>query len=299
MEKLIIGVDLGGTNLSAALCAPRKGKIVGEILRGSHNGDFLSVVLENIQKLTKNRPEDGLVTGLGIGCAGLVDTDKGRVIRSNNLNIVDYPLVRELEDRTGLPCRLYNDVEAAAFGESRFGAGIGASDNLVVFIGTGIGARFVHEGEILRGARGLSGEMGQMRVNISSNDSRTLESLCSRKALSKIISGSTTALGYEEIKAGTAYKNALRKATQTFSVQLVNQVFFLDPGRIILGGGCVEHLPDFFEEVVEYTKYYQLSERPCPEIVRACMGNRAAIIGAASLTYRDLYWLTSSEADLS
>jgi glucokinase len=285
MKELSIGVDLGGTNVSAALCVPSKGKLVGDVLRGSHNGDFLSVVLGNIQRLTKNRPEDTRVTGVGIGCAGLVDTDKGRVITSNNLSIADYPLVRELEDRTGLPCRLYNDVEAAAFGECRFGAGTGKGDSLIVFIGTGIGARFVHKGKILQGARGLSGEMGQMRVNISSNESRPLERLCSRKALSKIVSGSTTALSYDEITASTGYGNALRQATQTLAIQLVNLVFFLDPDRIILGGGCVEQLPGFFEKVVEATEYYQLSERPCPEIVRASMGNRAALIGAASLAY--------------
>ena len=105
---------------------------------------------------------DDAITGIGVGVAGPVDAGSTTVLYAPNLQWADVPVAALLENSTGLPVRVENDGNAAAWGEARFGGGEGFRDVVAATIGTGIGGRVVLGGEFFRGSHGAAGEVGHM-----------------------------------------------------------------------------------------------------------------------------------------
>lgn len=112
------------------------------------------------------------IIGLGVELAGQVDVAKGEVVFSPDLH--DSPgvnwrgvtLSAELQQRTGLPTVVENDANALAAHEQWFGDGAGVEDLMVVLIGDrGVGSGIISGGQLLHGARGVSGEIGHMMVS--------------------------------------------------------------------------------------------------------------------------------------
>ncbi len=196
-RSVVLGIDLGGTKCSAALVNPDTGELVSDRLTRIHQGNnFFTVLLEMIDRINEKIPHGSYLSSIGIGCAGLIDTDAGVIIVSNNLNVKMFPLAQRVVEYAGVPCHVSNDVEAAALGELKFGAGRNCDDFVIVFVGTGIGARLVEDGKIRRGVCGTAGELGQTLVRsltalnggISTAPRYvTLESYCSRHGIARLI----------------------------------------------------------------------------------------------------------------
>ncbi|WP_242545754.1 ROK family protein [Amycolatopsis sp. MtRt-6] len=101
---------------------------------------------------------------LGVAVSGDVDRASGVVRYSPFLGWRDVPLASLLEDATGLTVTLENDVKALAVAEQWFGEGVGASSFALVTVGTGIGSALVVNGDLVRGAHGVAGEIGHVPV---------------------------------------------------------------------------------------------------------------------------------------
>src|SRR5690606_6221738 len=104
------------------------------------------------------------IRAVGVGAAGFVDERRTRVLFAPHLSWRDEPLRESLQDRLGLPVVVENDANAAAWAETRMGAGRGVRDVVVVNLGTGIGGGIVIDGALRRGRHGLAGEFGHMVV---------------------------------------------------------------------------------------------------------------------------------------
>jgi glucokinase len=102
------------------------------------------------------------VAAVGIGVPGRVDTATGDVAFAVNLGWQHLPLGRRLEAVLGVPCRVENDVRAAAVGLHRDGRYTRVDDLIFLGIGTGISAGVVLGGRLHRGVRGLAGEIGHV-----------------------------------------------------------------------------------------------------------------------------------------
>ena len=101
---------------------------------------------------------------LGVAVSGDVDRASGVVRYSPFLGWRDVPLATLLEEATGLTATLENDVKALAVAEQWFGEGVGASSFALVTVGTGIGSALVVNGDLIRGAHGVAGEIGHVPV---------------------------------------------------------------------------------------------------------------------------------------
>ncbi|MBE8522296.1 ROK family protein [Amycolatopsis sp. H6(2020)] len=101
---------------------------------------------------------------LGVAVSGDVDRASGVVRYSPFLGWRDVPLASLLEEATGLTATLENDVKALAVAEQWFGEGVGASSFALVTVGTGIGSALVVNGDLIRGAHGVAGEIGHVPV---------------------------------------------------------------------------------------------------------------------------------------
>lgn len=303
-RKAVLAVDLGGTKCSAALVDPLTGEFLVETITRSHSGyDFLEVLQTVANMVKQQQPANCQITSAAIGCAGLVDAENGILLASNNLKVKDFALADAVSMQLALPCYLANDVEAAALGELKFGAGRESSDFIVVFVGTGVGARMVQDGQIRRGACGTAGELGQVLVRTGFEDSRAsslkqLEYYCSRPGISRLIRQRTASnaqpeLSYAQIRQMLAadaglerrvVSSALADSAELLGIELANLVNFVNPEMIVLGGGVIEQLDGYLERVEQSIRRHAL-ELPARalRVRRACLGDNAGVLGAALL----------------
>jgi glucokinase len=159
---LAIGVDIGGTKVAAGV-VDDDGQILARLRRDTpaHDpGKVEDVIADCIRELAA----DHEVEAAGLGAAGFVDAARSTVLFAPNLAWRNEPLRAAVEQRTGLPVVVENDANAAAWGETRFGAGHGQPYTVTVTVGTGLGGGVVMGGELVRGAFGAAAEVGHMNL---------------------------------------------------------------------------------------------------------------------------------------
>ncbi len=311
-EQYYCGFDLGGTKMLCilldekfkVLCRKKK-KSKG--MEGPHAGVIRIVDLIRETIAAANLPLEGLA-GIGIGCPGPVDMERGIVHLAVNLKWKNIPLGSLLHDAFQRPVFVLNDVDAGVFGEYSAGAAVGAHSVAGVFPGTGIGGGFVYDGKILRGKSHTGMEIGHTRVATTDHSSGarmtgTLESEASRLAIAAncaklAIRGEAPELlkiaGTDlaeirskalaaAVKAGDeAVEQVIRKAARTVGYSCVNLIHLLTPEVIVLGGGLVEALSEIFLEEVENTVEDNVLECYADtfKIKLAKLGDDAGAIGA-------------------
>ena len=165
---LVIGVDLGGTKIAAAI-VDADGDVRSSATVATPARDGATAVVEDVAALVARlrRSLDGssdAVVAVGIGSAGIVDAERGTIVGATDAiaGWAGTPLAEAVADRTGLPTRVVNDVHAHALGE-RFLAGLDPADDLLlVAIGTGIGGSLLIGGRPHAGAHSASGHVGHV-----------------------------------------------------------------------------------------------------------------------------------------
>lgn len=178
-ERIVVGVDVGGTKVAAALM---RGRLPVPGAR-SRPGVETPEILDRFTTLTDVSSAEACLRGIdaciadlvhgsaqveaiGVGVASMVDFAGGRVVESVNLPLVDVPLRDHLRRRFGVPVAVDNDATAACIGEHRYGAGVGTSDMLMLTLGTGVGGGIIAGGRPLRGASGAAAEIGHMIIDV-------------------------------------------------------------------------------------------------------------------------------------
>ncbi len=157
---LAIGVDIGGTKVAAGV-VDAEGRILARLRRDTPAQDpakTQDLIADCIRELAA----DHEVEAAGLGAAGFVDAARSTVLFAPNLAWRNEPLRAAIEQRTGLPVVVENDANAAAWAETRFGAGHGQPFTVTLTVGTGLGGGVVLAGELIRGAFGAAAEVGHM-----------------------------------------------------------------------------------------------------------------------------------------
>ncbi|HEX4382901.1 MAG TPA: ROK family protein [Myxococcales bacterium] len=168
-DELYVGVDLGGTNVRAAVI-----DMDGHVL-GQEKHRLLSreppQVAEAVVRAAKTAcGAAGLpfaeMKGMGIGIAAMLESGTGMVLNAPNLGWKNVPFLKLLQARAGkLPLNIANDLSVAAWGEREAGAGRGVDDLVVVLVGSGVGAGIIMGGKLQEGASGVAGEFGHILVH--------------------------------------------------------------------------------------------------------------------------------------
>ena len=165
MQQLAIGVDLGGTNIKAALVDRASGVVLKEQRKTeAHQGP--GHVLDRIVAVAEGLIASvlaGNVAGIGIGAPGTIDWDRSTLIHPPN--IPDWGVVnlrQALQSRIGtnLHVVVENDANAAALGSAHYGAGLVYDSFIMVTLGTGVGGAIIYRGSIFRGTTGLRASWG-------------------------------------------------------------------------------------------------------------------------------------------
>ena len=166
MNKNVIGIDIGGTNLRGAV-VDSKGKILKKYSLSSEANVGIDNLINNLIDLINNLRADFKITGIGIGIPGILDSKKGIITQAPNIkNAANYPIIKVLNSRIKprLPLVIENDANCAAFGEYEFGVGLGLKTLIMITLGTGVGGGIILNGEIWNGAHGMGAEIGHIKI---------------------------------------------------------------------------------------------------------------------------------------
>jgi glucokinase len=173
----VIGIDLGGTNVRAAV-VDRKEKLSGRAENPSDAKGGANRTVARIAEVVRAAAASAdipleQIGAIGIAVPGHINVPEGMVVWAPNFgenidgHYVPYkqiPLRDLVEAELGIAMTMDNDANAAALGEFRYGAGRGARHLVMFTLGTGIGGGIIVEGEVLRGATGGAAEVGHIII---------------------------------------------------------------------------------------------------------------------------------------
>jgi glucokinase len=169
--ELLLGIDVGGTGMSAGLVTPDGRVLVtrDQPTHGPRRNDALPRMLELAAGVAAAaRAHGATIAGVGAGVPGIVDAATGTVSGEAHHvpELSGAPVARLLAGAVGAPAFVDNDVNALALAEWRWGSGRGARSLVLLAIGTGVGGGIVLDGQLYRGAGGFGGELGHVPVKL-------------------------------------------------------------------------------------------------------------------------------------
>ncbi|MEZ6056794.1 MAG: ROK family protein [Planctomycetaceae bacterium] len=309
-----LGFDLGGTKMLAQVF-DRQFKPIGKARKKTKASLDADAGLNRVADTIRDALEDAKITapellGIGIGCPGPVDMDRGVVLDPPNLGWKNAKVRSMLEGEFSTRVAVLNDVDAGVFGEYRFGAGTGARTVVGVFPGTGIGGGCVYDGVILRGTVHSCMEIGHVQVDpkgplCGCGRRGCLEAVASRLAIAanaakaayrgeapKLLEIAGTDIA--DIRSGAlaasvaggdrVVKELVTEAARMIGIAVAGVVHLLAPDVIIIGGGLAESMPEIMVDVVaaEAKKRVMPAFKETFKVVAAKLGDDAGSLGAAA-----------------
>jgi len=312
MPELIIGVDLGATQIRA-LVADAQGRILGRSATLTHAADGLEAVVGRIEQTVRQAAADvpwARIRGIGVGAPGPVDPREGLVVDPPNLpGWRNVPLRRIMAQVLSLPVRLGNDANLAALAEHRYGAGVGVDNIIYVTLSTGIGGGIIAGGRLLLGARGLAGEVGHQTLVddgplCGCGQHGHLEALASGPAIARMareevarghgdrilrlaqgdIEAIDARLVGQAADSGDPFaRGIIRRAATYVGIGLANLCNLLNPEMIVIGGGVSAIGDLLFDAVRETVADRAMVGNSQVRIVPAALGDDVVLLGAVAL----------------
>lgn len=306
-EKILWGIDLGGTKIECALIKTIKStdtfhfetilrkRIPTESAKGYHH------ILNQIQKLVRTVE---LQTGfsadrIGIGTPGTLEPSSQLLKNCNTTCLNGKPFLADVSQLLQKKVRIMNDANCFAIAETKLGSvnklNYQAETVFGIILGTGVGGGFVVNGKALKGKHGIAGEWGH---NVYEEDGE--QCYCGKKGcLETMISGpalekyyyklSKNALSLKEIVEKKRHENdphaiqTIDRLTSTLAHAVARIINTIDPELIIVGGG-VGAIDEIYEEtLIKAHAYIFNNSKVETELLRPSLGDSAGVFGAALL----------------
>lgn len=309
MDKIVVGVDLGGTIVRAG-AFDVQGKLLVthetpiEAARGPERG------LRKIQNLIEQVREESKaksLIGIGIGCTGPLDPMSGVINNPFTLPTwQNVPIIAWMQKAFNVPVTLENDADAAALGEYWQGAGRNAKRLYAVTVGTGIGTALIIDGQIYRGMDGSHPEGGHLVLDPAGplcycGMRGCWESLCAgpsieRQAREADLTGSRllelAAGDRQKIEARMIFEAArsedpvaigiVNRVSQYFNQGILNIAILFVPDVIVLSGGVMRSADLFLPQLNQTLQAYRdMVPAYRIQIAPAELGYYAGLYGSA------------------
>lgn len=312
-----IGIDLGGTNIKAGIVDEGQNILREKFVPTLAERQAREVIADMAELVRSILQEESLgfkdVSGIGIGCPGMIDAKNGEVPYSNNLCWEYVPLAALLKKylNTDCPVKVSNDANCAALGEAKAGAAKGVDNVVLLTLGTGVGGGVISEGRVFEGAHAGGAELGHTTL-VMGGEACTcgrkgcVEAYASATALIRDARRETRAnpdslmyalcqgdlkqmngkIPFDAMEKGDACaRTVLERYFDYLAEAIANFVNLFRPDVVLLSGGICNQGKNLTEP---------LNKRLCrlcfggerafvPEIKCATLGNLAGIIGAANL----------------
>jgi glucokinase len=304
VDGYVVGIDIGGTNLRLAL-ADMDGDIIARWSATTYESRSADAVVHLIrggvgQVLKQTSVPRSALRALAVGVPGVTDVDAGVVIATSYLlGWRDVPLRELLEISFEIPATVDNDVNLAAFGESRSGTAIGVKDFVFLAIGTGVGSGIVLNGQPFRGMAWSAGEVGYMFVPGAQDEPADRGK---PGALEELIGGegikaqwqrlwrvdstplpqvlTATEIFDGAVRGDTLAGTILNQSARILAYAIYNMSLVLNCPLFVLGGGVGMH-PALHKSTKELLDKW--GNRVAVEIRPSVLGSDAQLIGAIHL----------------
>jgi len=318
--KLLIGIDIGGTNIKLALM-DRSARLKAKRIFSTASFKGKDALIDELVKEINSLLSEFHVTkkdliGIGIGAPGAVDIRTGRVHYLTNIpNWREVALGDILRKRLKVPVFVDNDVNVMALGELKAGAGRGAKNMLCITLGTGVGGGLILEGKLYRGSSYAAGEFGHVPINIGGPKCNCGGRACveayvgnnyiirdvaarikkgEKTLIKKMVNGDLLKITPEIIdkaarKGDRFAKEVWVRVGNKVGIGLTGVVNLLNIEKIVIGGGVAEAGKVLFDSIKK-----TISERAMKlpaktvKVVKAKLGYDAGVIGAATLVLYEL-----------
>lgn len=304
-----IGVDLGGTKLLVGVLDEARSVLweSREVSTGHGEGDLVEMIGREVVAARAARPA---TTAAGVGIPATMDQRTGMAIGAVNLPIEDLPIRDLLAERAGLPVFVDNDANLAMLAEHLHGAARGATNALMITVGTGIGGGVVIGGELYRGTTGAAAELGHVVLDL---DGEPCQGSCPGEGHAETLA-SGTALGHEgraaaegapdsalgrlaaqgsviDGKAVTAAaiggdetaKSVVGLIGHRIGLLLSSLANIFEPEVMVVGGGVIAAGDLLLEPAREVVRSQALRPMNRTAVVAAKLGSDAGMIGAAAM----------------
>lgn len=283
MER-VLAIDIGGTKMAAAI-VDRDGTVTNRqrcsTPMPATADQLFSVVCDTIEPLG---PFDQFV-GCGIGCGGPMT--RGGVLVSP-LNIPgwrDFPLAERIAEHTGLEAWVDNDAKALALAEGWIGAAVGQRDFVAMVVSTGVGGGIVCDGQLLDGAAGNAGHIGQVVVEPDGHQPP--------RQIRGVLEAEASGTSLEHITGHPAKESSTAVITRTGRLvgQAVGSVANLLDLRLAVASGSVAlgfGEPFFVAAQAEINRICQLDYSRGVRIVPSALGDEGPLVGAGAVAWRAL-----------
>ena len=301
MKSYHLGLDVGGTNLAAAVY-DNDYRMLSHRSIPAGGGRCTQAITADMAAVSRAVIEDAGISVEDVECWGIgmpscIDTRTGLLVNAHQFGWKNVPIREWLEPLLPLPVRIENDANCAAYGEALAGAARGRSNVVMLTLGTGVGSGIIIDGRIFKGYDGMGAEIGHSTLV---QDGRPCA--CGRKGCVEAYCSATALIARGREVLGEACTNAkyvftLAQEGNTEALALIDEyaehltaslssiVTIFRPEVLILGGGVADS-GDFLLDKVNALlpeMSYNGTTIGVPPVVRATLGNAAGLIGAAFL----------------
>lgn len=312
--KHYLGIDIGGTNISAGVVDESYAMLSKEKVKTLNERPYSDVLSDIIKAANAAVHAAGItfdeVECVGVGCPGTCNRETGCVEYANNLHWENVPLAADLEKALGKRTYFDNDANVAAYGEYLAGAAKGAKNAVVITLGTGVGAGIIINGEIYSGSNFAGAEIGHTVIVFDGT-----QCSCGRKGCFEAYSSATglirmtkeavvrnpSSLIKELAEADGKYSartafNAAKLHDETgievvdsyikhLACGIANTINVFQPDILCIGGGVCNEGDNLLLPLKKLVaeNIYSKNSTKNTEIVICSLGNNAGIIGAAML----------------
>jgi glucokinase len=309
-----MGVDLGGTKMAVGVMDEEQ-RILHRSTGPSYGLDLGQLLDQLEASLRAGIEAEPQVEAIGLGIPCTIDRERGVAISAVNLPIVDVPIRKLVREQLGLPTFIDNDANVAAYAEHRFGAARGATNAVMLTIGTGIGGGLILDGEPYRGSTGAGAELGHVVIDQAGPPCQgncpnrgCVEALASGTALARegriaaehhpdsalgrALAGGETVDGKLVTEAaiggdGIAVE-VLATIGRRLGVALSSLANIFEPDVIVVGGGVAAAGDLLLEPARGELRARALPPMSGTPVVPAALGPEAGMIGAAEMALEEL-----------
>lgn len=315
MKKLVLGIDIGGTNTKFGF-VDREGNMFGEDSFPTNDNqefdDYMAETAQHIKNAMEKLDFEYELIGAGVGAPN------GNYLRGT----IEYPVnlkwkgvsnfVDTFKKHIDIPAVLTNDANAAAMGEMVFGEARGMKDFIVFTLGTGLGSGIVANGQVIYGHDGFAGELGHTLVNVFGRECGCgrrgcLETYVSATGIKRTVyklladymdESELANIPFGELTAEMITEAAKRKdiiAIRAFEytgrilgMKLADTITHFSPEAIFLFGGLVNAGDYLLKPTRQYLDEYMMDlykKNPPKLLTSGLQSKNAAVMGASSMIW--------------
>ena len=295
-----IGIDLGGSHIGIGI-VDEKGYVIEKSEKRIIEKDrknIKNIIEKYITEKVRDIIEENEITEIGIAIPGTISNEK--VIKSVNLGLKNYPIVKKLQENINLPIKIANDCRCAAIAENRYGALKKYSREVFITLGTGIGGAVIINDKVLDTGELPGCEFGHMIIQKNGLECKCGKKGCFEKyaSMKAFKDNLRKELGLNEKARGQDLLDIIRKNQDNpkikrvindyidnLSIGISNIVNIFEPEVIGIGGSFVYFSDILLDKLKDniIKKEYLFNQRKTINIVQAILGNDAGIIGSTMI----------------